>query len=135
MLFFLVTPCFVVAVQSCMGWIPIKKKKNQQKAITNFEPFECIELFVPWQVVYKHSDNSFTIKPASLNFVPQWIHKIYHAGTTWFYRFALVIVAQAHISLMTRLNKRILHLISDGTTSHYISLLCLWQKDDKFHHY
>ena len=28
MLFFLVTPCLVVAVQPCMGWIPIKKKKQ-----------------------------------------------------------------------------------------------------------
>ena len=27
MLFFLVTPCLVVAVQPCMVWIPIKKKK------------------------------------------------------------------------------------------------------------
>ena len=26
--FFLVIPCLVVAVQPCMGWIPIKKKPN-----------------------------------------------------------------------------------------------------------
>ena len=28
MLFFLVPPCLVVAVQPCMEWIPIKKKEN-----------------------------------------------------------------------------------------------------------
>ena len=30
-LLFLVTPCLVVAVQLCMEWIPIKKKKQQQQ--------------------------------------------------------------------------------------------------------
>ena len=35
--------------------------------------------------------------------MPQLIKKNYLAGTTWFYRFACAIVAQARISLMTRL--------------------------------
>ena len=30
--------------------------------------------------------------------------KIYHAGRMWFYRFLYAIVAQAHISSMTRLH-------------------------------
>ena len=33
----------------------------------------------------------------------QLFKKTYRVGTTWFYRFACMIVAQAHISLMTRL--------------------------------
>ena len=33
---------------------------NEQNAIANFEPFECIQLlFVPWYVVYKLCDKSF----------------------------------------------------------------------------
>ena len=77
---------------------------DQQKAITNFEPFECTELlFVPWQVVYKYSDNSFMNKPTLLNFVPQFIQEIYVADWASFYRLACAIVPQAHISLMIRL--------------------------------
>ena len=53
--------------------------------------------------VDKYCDNSFINKPASLNFLPPLIQTIYRTGTAWFYRFACVIVAQAHISLMTRL--------------------------------
>ena len=60
-------------------------------------------LFVPWQVVYKYCNKSFINKPTFLNFVPQLIRKIYHVSTARFYRFACVIVVQAHISLMTRL--------------------------------
>ena len=41
---------------------------NQQNAIANFEPFECIELLiVPGHVFYKHCYNSFTNKPAFLS--------------------------------------------------------------------
>ena len=35
--------------------------------------------------------------------MPQLFKKTYRMGTTWFYRFACMIVVQAHISLMTRL--------------------------------
>ena len=31
--FFLVTPWLVVAVQPCIGWIPIKKKKKKKKSL------------------------------------------------------------------------------------------------------
>ena len=76
---------------------------DQQNAIANFEPFESIELlFVMWQILHKYCDKLFINKPAFLIDVPQLIKKIYRAGTTWFYRFACAIVAQAHISLMTR---------------------------------
>ena len=79
---------------------------NEQNAMANFKPFKCIELFfVPWQVAYKNCDKSFISKSTFffLTFVPQLIKKMYRAGTTWFYRFACMIGAQAHISLMTRL--------------------------------
>ena len=33
MCFFLVTPCLVVAVQPCMEWIPIKKKKKKSLSL------------------------------------------------------------------------------------------------------
>ena len=45
---FLVTPCLVVAVQPCMGWIPIKKKKylmcdpsQMALEITSQPAFKC----------------------------------------------------------------------------------------------
>ena len=60
-----------------------------------------LNFFVPWQVVYKYCDKSFINKPTFLNFVPQLIKKI--SGRSWFCRFRCMIVAQAHISLMTRL--------------------------------
>ena len=79
---------------------------NQQNAIANFKPFESIELlFVMWQILHKYCDKLFINKLAFLIDVPQLIKKIYCAGTTWFYRFACVIVVQAHISLMTRLKR------------------------------
>ena len=62
-----------------------------------------IFFFVLWQVVYKYSDKSFINKPTFFNIVPQLFKKTYRVGTTWFYRFACMIVVQAHISLMTRL--------------------------------
>ena len=37
--------------------------------------------------------------------MPQLIKKTYNVDTTWFYRFACSVVAQAHNSLMTRLRK------------------------------
>ena len=40
---------------------------------------------------------------APLNFVPKLIRNIYGMGAMQFYRFVCMIVAQAHISLMTRL--------------------------------
>ena len=59
-------------------------------------------VFVLWQAVYKYCDN-FINKPASLNFVSQLIQRIYHTGTTWFYRLAYGIVAQAQKSFIERL--------------------------------
>ena len=60
-------------------------------------------LYCDRSFINKYCDKSFKNKPAFLNFVPQVIRKIYCMGTTWFYRFACAIVAQAHIFLMTRL--------------------------------
>ena len=65
--------------------------------MANFEPFKCIELFVPWQVVYEYCGKSFINIPTFFNFVPQSFKKTYCVGTTWFYRFACGIRAQAHI--------------------------------------
>ena len=67
------------------------------------KPFECIELFLPWQVYYKYCHRSFINKPAFLNFAPPLIKKIYHVDTSCFYKFVFTIVAQAHIFLMIRL--------------------------------
>ena len=53
--------------------------------------------------ISKCRDKFFINKPDFLNFVPQLIRNIYRVGTTWFYRFACTMVAQAHTSLMTRL--------------------------------
>ena len=56
---------------------------NQQNAITNFEPFKCIELlFVSRQVAYKYCDRSFLNKPTFFNIVPQLIKKTYRTGRT-----------------------------------------------------
>ena len=52
--------------------------------------------FVPWQVVYKYCDKSFINKHTFFNFVPQLVKKTYCTSTTWFYRFACMIVVQAH---------------------------------------
>ena len=41
-LLFLVTPCLVVAVQPCMEWIPIKKKKGGMKLIF------CMQIYKPF---------------------------------------------------------------------------------------
>ena len=81
---------------------------NQQNAIANFEPFKCIEL----QVIYKCFDKSFINKPTFFNIVLWLIKKTYHMGTTWFYRFACTMVAQAHISSMTRLQTKTSNLKS-----------------------
>ena len=92
--------------------------------MANFEPFKCIELFfVPWQVVYKYCDKSFINKPTFFSFVPQLIKKTYRAGTTWFYRFACAIGAQAHISLMTR-------LLNMGHLFRIIMLISSWGHRD-----
>ena len=39
---------------------------NQQNAITNFEPIECIELSVLWEGAYKYCDKSIINKSAFL---------------------------------------------------------------------
>ena len=44
MLFFLVTPCLVVAVQPCMGWIPIKKKKNDKHINQSYCSYNFVTL-------------------------------------------------------------------------------------------
>ena len=76
---------------------------NQQNAITNFKPFQCIELlFLWWQVINKCCDKFFINKPTFLNFVPQ-LWKLIAQAECDFYRFAYMTVAQAHISLMRRL--------------------------------
>ena len=41
MLFLIVTPCLVVAVQPCMGWIPIKKKKPNKNSIFSCSHCSC----------------------------------------------------------------------------------------------
>ena len=72
--------------------------------LQKIKPFKCIELLsVLGQVVCKYCDKFFINKLTFFNIVPQLIKKTYHVGTTWFYRFACAIVAQVHISLMTRL--------------------------------
>ena len=53
--------------------------------------------------INKYCIKSMIHKSAFLNFVSQFIRKVFHAGTTKFYRLVCVIVGQAHISLMTRL--------------------------------
>ena len=50
-----------------------------------------------------YCDKFFINKPAFCNFLPELIKKIYRVATTCFYKFPCAIVAQAHISLMTRL--------------------------------
>ena len=46
-LFFLVTPCLVVAVQLCMGWIPIKKTWSIRKIFTEKVCRKCAEKTSP----------------------------------------------------------------------------------------
>ena len=41
--FFLVTPCLVVAVQPCMEWIPIKKKKKCIGFYKFDHPYPCMD--------------------------------------------------------------------------------------------
>ena len=76
----------------------------------------------------KYCDKCFINKPVFLNFVPQLIRKIYHTSIKWFYRFAWAIVAQAHISLMTRLFYIVLSLFflsqsSWFSTTRYVFIL------------
>ena len=104
---------------------------NQQNAIANFEPFKCIELlFVLWQVVYKYCEKSFINKPTFFNIVPQLIKKTYHVDTTWFYRFACSVVAQAHNSLRTRLLKSLWWTLKSQKTNILAEGLRTWSMLD-----
>ena len=49
--FFLVTPCLVVAVQPCMGWIPIKKKKKKKNYYQNVRIWYDISLTIEQIVI------------------------------------------------------------------------------------
>ena len=46
----LVTPCFVVAVQSCMQWIPNENNKNNKKSIEMLD--KCWILTQLWQKIH-----------------------------------------------------------------------------------
>ena len=90
---FLVTPCLVLAVQPCMEWIPIKKKRKRKKTGTwkrKRKKFYCkrkitfFYLHFPSIAILKKLKEWFTMSSLFLEF----ISILFNAMYSWFILFA-----------------------------------------------